>query len=294
MERSGDRRSRYDYLVPQSATPGPAVLKKRLGEELRSLRLAADVTIAQVASELGCQEGKVRHIESGRTPPSKPDLTVMIGLYGAPAEVHQALEELRQAATTKGWWASYRLPPWLQNYVGMEADASLIRIFALELVPGLLQIEAYAHEVHTLGPKIMEPAMIDKRVAARLKRQERLTAEDPPTFHAVISEAALHRLRGAQYAAEQYRHLLAMAKRPNITVNVLPFSQRLHQCMAGGFTLLDFPAGVSAPIAYFDYAIAGQLEPEAKIVSQLSDVYNQLIERSLGDKDSAEFIAEWI
>src|SRR5882672_5804671 len=42
--RSGDRGSSYDYGVPQSATPGPAVLKKRLGEELRALRLAADVT----------------------------------------------------------------------------------------------------------------------------------------------------------------------------------------------------------------------------------------------------------
>jgi transcriptional regulator with XRE-family HTH domain len=270
------------------------VLKRRLGEELRSLRLTADVPLAQVAGELGCQEGKVRHIENGRTPPSKPDLTVMIGLYSAPPEVHQALEELRQAATTKGWWASYRLPTWLQNYVGMEADASLIRNFALELVPGLLQIEAYAREVHTLGPKLMEPAVIDKRVAARLKRQERLTADDPPTFHAVISEAALHRLRGAEYAAEQYRHLLAMGKRPNVTINVLPFSKRLHQSMAGGFTLLDFPEGVSAPVAYFDYATAGQLEHDAKIVSQLSDVYDQLIDMSLGDKDSTEFIAEWI
>ncbi len=233
-------------------------------------------------------------METGRNLPSKSELTVMIGMYGASSDVHQELEELRQAATSKGWWASYRLPTWLQNYVGLEADASLIRIFALELVPGLLQIEPYAREVQTLAQVPVEAADAERHIASKRKRQERLSADQPPEFRAVISEAALHRVRGSEFAAEQYRHLLAMAQRSNITIHVLPFSRRLHPSMSGGFVLLDFPEGVSAPAAYFEYAIAGQLEGDQKIVARMSEVFDQITELSLSADDSVDFITEWI
>ena len=289
---SSDSGSRYYYAVPQP--PGPAVLKKRLGDELRKLRTAASITVAQAATELGCSEGKVRHMELGRNVPSKPDLTVLMTLYGADAEVHAALEELRQAANQRGWWSAYRLPPWLQNYVGMEADASVISNFELELIPGLLQTEAYARATHTRTAHLLTPPEIDRKVAARLKRQERLTAREPATLHAVISEAALHRVRGTDYAADQYRRLVAMSERPNVTINVLPFSKGLHDSLSGGFFLLDFPPGVSAPVAYFEYAISGQMEDDQQIVARLRDVFATLREQSLGAEESTQFISEWI
>src|SRR6266536_6562918 len=122
---------RYDGTVSSTPNAGPAVLKKRLGEELRKLRMAAGITVAGTATELGCGEGKIRHMENGRNVPTKSDLTVMIALYNAPAGVHEELEELRKAATKRGWWSSYRLPSWLHNFVGMEADAALIQTFTL-------------------------------------------------------------------------------------------------------------------------------------------------------------------
>ena len=284
--------ARYHYGVPPAS--GPAVLKKRLGDELRRLRSAADVSVMQAAVELGCSEGKVRHMELGRNSPSKPDLKVLMELYGASAEVHADLEELRQAAGQPAWWSSYRLPTWLQNYVGMETDAATISNFALELIPGLLQTKDYARATHVVTPHLLAPEEIDRKVAARLRRQERLTAEDPVTLHAIISEAALHRVRATDYGPEQYRHLIAMSERPNITINVLPFSKGLHDSLSGGFILLDFPEGVSAPVAYFESAISGQMENDQAIIASLRDVFAHLRAQSLGDEDSAQFIAEWI
>jgi len=176
----------------------------------------------------------------------------------------------------------------------MEADASLIRSFELELIPGLLQIEAYARRVHTLGPNLVDPADVDLMVAARLKRQEALAAAHPVEFRAVISEAAFHRLRGSDFAAEQHRHLLTMAARPNITITVLPFAKRLHQSMSGGFILLSFPDESHAPVAFVDYALGGQMEHEPGVVSQLSDVYDELVKRSLSPEESLAFIRQWL
>jgi transcriptional regulator with XRE-family HTH domain len=268
-------------------------LKKRLGEQLRALRIAAGVPVSRTAAELGCGEGKVRHVENGRNVPSKPDLTVMIGLYGASPEQHEELEDLRKAASNRGWWSAYRLPSWLHNYVGLEADAARIRNFEVELIPGLLQIPAYAREVHALGPVVLDREDIDRKVAARMKRQELLAGPNPVTYHAVISEAALHRIKDTEYADLQYRHLLEMARKPNITIIVLPFSTRVHS-MAGGFILLDFPPEVSSPIAYYDSVPGGQLIHDPKEVAQLSDVYEELATQALNTEETAAFIKEWI
>jgi hypothetical protein len=260
------------------------------------LRLGADVTVAQAAGELGSSEAKVRHMENGRNVPSKPDLTVMIGLYGATAKVHEELEELRQAAASRGWWSSYRLPTWLHNFIGLESDASAIRNLDLELIPGMLQTEAYARMINAVGPRVYQPDEVDRLVAARLQRQELLRGPRAVTYHSIISEAAFHRLHGTStnIASEQFRHLAAMAERPNVTVQVLPFSAGFHESMAGSFVLLAFPRGVSTSVAYLEYAVGGQLEHDPKIVSRLSDVHDSLGERALSAKDSIDFITRWI
>jgi transcriptional regulator with XRE-family HTH domain len=288
--------TRYDHPVTESPNVGPALLKRRLGEELRRLRHAAKVTVAQAAAELGSSEAKVRHLENGRNVPSKPDLTVLIGLYHAPAEVHRDLEELRQAAGDRGWWSSYRLPTWLHNFIGLESDASVIRNLDLELIPGLLQTEAYARMINSVGPKVLPPDEVDRHVAARLKRQELLHEPRAVTYHSVISEAAFYRLHGTKtdIAGEQYRHLVVMAERPNVTVQVLPFSAGFHESMAGSLVLLSFPPGLSTSAAYLEYAVGGQLEHDPRIVSRLSEVHDSLSKRALSAKDSVDFIARLI
>jgi transcriptional regulator with XRE-family HTH domain len=280
--------------VPQPPNVGPALLKRRLGEELRKLRDAAGITVPQAAAELGSSEAKVRHMENGRNVPSKPDLTVLMALYDAPADIRGDLEELRQAAGKRAWSSSYRLPTWLQNLYDMETDATMIRAFELELIPGLLQIEPYANVLHSFGPTVVDPKDADLLVTARLKRQEILTREKPVNFRAVISEAALHRLRDNEFAVDQCRHLLAMAKRPNIGISILPFAKRLHQSMSSGFTLLSFPDDTYAPVAYVDYAFGGQMEHESKKVTRLSEIYEELATKALGAKESAAFIGDWI
>lgn len=270
------------------------MLKKRLGEELRALRVAAEVTVPQTAAELGCGEGKVRHMENGRNVPSKPDLTVMVALYGASAEKHADLEELRTAALSRGWWSAYRLPSWLHNYVGLEADAIRIRNFEVELIPGLVQIREYAWDIHVLGgPMVLTTEDIERKVAARLKRQELLTGRDPVEYHAIISEAALHRVREMQYSEAQYRHLLEMAKKPNVTISILPFSRRLHLSMTGGFTILDFPPDVSSPVAYYDQVTGGQLIHDSREVERFSEVFSELAALAMPPEDSVAALAEW-
>jgi transcriptional regulator with XRE-family HTH domain len=270
--------------------PSPTMRKRRLGEELRKLREASGVAAEQAAAELDCSVAKIRHIEGGRNAPSKSDLTVLCNLYGAGADVHAVLEEIRKSASKPGWWSTYRLPKWLQTYVGAEADAHTVSNFELELIPGLLQTEAYARALHEL----VGASDIGRKVAARGKRQERLTAEDDPlTLHAIISEAALRRLNGAEFGKQQFRHLITMAERPNIHLQVLPFSVGLHVSLSGGFVLLDFDPEVSMPAGYLEYAAGGQLVDDPVVVGTLRERFATLREQAMSERDSVDFIREW-
>ncbi|MGH3914813.1 MAG: Scr1 family TA system antitoxin-like transcriptional regulator, partial [Pseudonocardiaceae bacterium] len=127
---------------------GPTLRKRQLGMELRRLRDAAGLTREVAADEIACSPTKITHLESGRNSPRKAELRVLLQFYGASADEHDALEVMRLEASERGWWFTAKLPEGLAAYVGLEDDASSLRAVALELIPGLLQTEDYAREIH--------------------------------------------------------------------------------------------------------------------------------------------------
>lgn len=151
----------------------------------------------------------------------------------------------------RGWWAKYgALPTNYSMYVGLEGAASEIRTFELAVVPGLLQTEEYARAI-SLGAFPDQPDEVTKRVDLRLARQACLTEEPLLRLWAVIDEGVVRRRTGGgAVIRDQLRHLVDMSKRPNITIQVLPFSEGWHPGTTGSFSVLDFPDGVHSPVAY--------------------------------------------
>jgi transcriptional regulator with XRE-family HTH domain len=279
----------YDHGM----TPlGPTMRRKQLGAELRRLREAAGLRMEDAAAALDCARSRISHIETGRNAVRKPDLEVLLRLYGATGRL-EALEELRREGTRRGWWSIYRLPEWLQAYIGFEADATSVRALELELIPGLLQTEAYARAVHVAGHHMTPSAEVESRVAARMQRQARLTAVAPLELSVVVSEAALRRaLALGSVGIEQLDHLTASAKLPNVHFQVLPFSVGVHRSMSGSFALLAFAPGVSPDIAYQEYAVGGHLVDDQDAVRLLVSLYDELRDQALDADESLTFVSE--
>ncbi|MGH4020001.1 MAG: helix-turn-helix domain-containing protein [Pseudonocardiaceae bacterium] len=274
---------------------GPTIRRHQLGSELRRLREAAGVSRAEAAQIVGCSLTKITHMEIGRSSPRKTELIVLLQRYGADdRETVDELEELRIEAAKRGWWSTARLPGWLAGYVGLEADATSLRTLQLELIPGLLQTEQYARAVHGLSAHLASPEDVDRRVAARMRRQARLDDPDRPLqFSAVISEAALQRCaRHTTVAGDQLRHLLDRAQLRNVELHVLPFSVGLHSSMAGSFTLLGFPRGLLPDAAYQEYAVGGHLIDDESIVARLDRLYGELRDQALDVDESLTVISE--
>lgn len=268
--------------------------RKTLGAELRRLRTCADLTAEQIAQLLGCSQAKVRHMENGRTSPSKAELMVLMDHYEVPEQDRALLEETRQEARKRGWWSTYRLPSWFQDYVGMETDAVRVRTFELELIPGLLQTEAYARATNVVGSHMTEPTEIERKVSARMHRQKRLHEDPPLELHAVVSEAALRRCAAEEtIAVHQFTHLAAMNRRPHVQIQVMPFGAGLHNSMSGSFTLLDFPDDTWPQSAYQEYAVGGHLVDDVAAVTALSNVFDRLCDHALSPDESTKLITQY-
>lgn len=270
---------------------GPSIRRRQLGAALRQLRVDANETREQTAFVLGCSPTKVTYLESGRNVIGKTELIVLIQHYGAEEKL-ATLEELRQEANKRGWWSTARLPEWLAAYVGLETEASSVRSFEMELIPGLLQTGQYAREVHALRGHLTSDDL-ERRVKARLRRQERLTASDPLQLSAVVSEAALARCaRQPSVAGDQFRQLLDWANRPNIEIRVLPFDVGLHSGMAGAFTVLSFPDELLPDAGWQEYALGGHIIDDASDVAFLATLYDELRSQALGCDESLTLLAE--
>ncbi|MGH3934147.1 MAG: helix-turn-helix domain-containing protein [Pseudonocardiaceae bacterium] len=275
-----------------STMAGPTVRRLQLGVELLRLREAAGVSRPDAAAAIGCSEPRIGHIETGRNAPSKSDLIVLVErLYGADETTLAALEELREEASKRGWWSTYRLPKWLAGYVGLETDAISLRCLDIEIIPGLLQTEQYMRRLYTLSapPPAKE---IDRLVRARLQRQSRLTGPDALQLSAVVSQGALERCaRDKAVADAQLAQLRERAAWPNVDLRVLPFDLGLH-VGTGPFTVLAFPDHLLPDAAYQEYAVGGHIIDDPLVVARLATLFDELRGQSLDADESLAMIAQ--
>lgn len=272
---------------------GPTVRARQLGLALAELRTAAGVTQRQAAAELECSQGTIAKVEHGKARIDRAALIVLLQLYGVDDKTINDLDALRLMAGERGWWSTYDLPDWLAGYVGLEHDATGVRTFDLELIPGLLQIEGYARELHTVYG-VLPTQDVDARVAVRLQRQARITTEGHPlALSAVVSQGALERcaVTSDQVGRAQLRHLHDAAQLPNVRVQILPFSHGRHAGMAGAFTLLSFADGTLPDVAWQEYIRGGHIIDDDLSVSHLGRTYDQVSGQALTCDASLTWLA---
>lgn len=272
-----------------SDQPGPALRKRHLAAELTALRLAKDLSHTEVAAAIRRSRSLIGHYEAGSRVPAYTDLKALLELYGATHRLAE-LDELRELANQRGWYDTAGLPQWARVAIGLEADATLVRCFALEVVPSLLQNMDYAREIlrrHHSGE-----ADLQRDVSARMRRQERIGRGLDVTV--VASQALVERTACAgQVGLAQIRWLRDAVRTPGITLQVLPFAAGLHRAGSGSFTVFEFGSDYP-PVGYVMYALGGHLVDDPGVVTGLQDLYRELQELALDSAGTEAFLAEVI
>lgn len=250
-----------DQEVDVPSEPQPTARRRRLGNELRTLREAADLSPRAVADRLGCDVTKISRIELGRSGVRKLDLETMLDLFELNDQTkRRALHALSRESRKKTWWHQYSdiLRPSTQDLLILESEAETILSFEPTLVPGLLQTESYARALITGGAVVSDAEGIEARVKLRMERKQIFDQQEPPQLIAVIDESALHRMiGGAKVMAGQLRHLTEMCRPPGLTIQVVPRDLGAYPGIEGPFCVMSYPDDVGLDMAFLDQRYSG-------------------------------------
>jgi transcriptional regulator with XRE-family HTH domain len=225
---------------------GSTVPRRQLGRYLRELRNGQRLTVRAAAERLEWSEAKMWRIETGQTSLRSLDVEAMCKIYGAPAALTEALMGLAKETKARGWWQAYGdvIPEGFDIYIGLEEAASQLSWYEPELVPGLLQTEAYARTLIEADNRGVDDKEISRRVQVRMARQPLIRrATAPLRLQVALSEGILRRpVGGPQVMAEQLDQLTEVSGLPNVSLRVAPFSAGAHPgVMSGPFVILRFP-----------------------------------------------------
>ncbi|MEU1305057.1 helix-turn-helix transcriptional regulator [Streptomyces shenzhenensis] len=265
-----------------------------LGSQLRRLRESRGITREAAGYSIRASESKISRMELGRVSFKTRDVEDLLTLYGITDEAErESLLSLAREANVAGWWHSYSdvLPSWFPTYVGLEGAASLIRVYEVQFVHGLLQTEEYARAVVRRGMKGASVADVERRVALRLERQKHLVAENAPDFHIVLDEAALRRPYGDREVMRgQLQHLIEISERSNVRLQIMPFSFGGHSGESGAFTILSFPESDLSDVVYLEQLTSALYLDKGEDVAQYEHALKELQQDSPGPDESRDLL----
>lgn len=231
----------------------PTARRRRLSIELKKLREKSALTCAHVGEALDWSGSKVNRMETGSSRVQPSDVDALCRFYGTSDELREFLKSLARQAKTRGWWQVHGsgVPEWFNIYIGLEQDASTLRQYQCELLPGLMQTPAYACELHKSGA-LLSPEDVDRAVRVRMERQAMLTGADAPDAWFIVNEGALRNVIGDRgVMREQLERVLDSAELPSVTLQALPFDSGTYPA-TGSFTMLGFPTREDPDLVYRD------------------------------------------
>lgn len=267
----------------------PTVRHRRLGKELRSLRERAGLSPAAAAAALGWSKSKLTRFETADTRPQPGDVATMLGLYGGDDALKLALMQLARDVRVRGWWAAYSdvLAP---SFAELENDASSIRSWQVEVIPGLLQTPAYARALISMDAS--DDADVNRRLQAREHRKAVLARTDAPTLDVVLDEAVLRRpVGGHEVMREQLGALLDVSRRPNVSIRVLPTESGAYPYIGNGSVMIfGFPREIDPDVAYIESFAGGLFVEDVEQVRTCEEKVQEISAEALSEEDSAALI----
>ncbi|MFH9011035.1 helix-turn-helix domain-containing protein [Streptomyces sp. NPDC017943] len=295
MSAASHRISRLEPYLDRSE-PAPTLLKMLVGVQLAGFREDAGLAQDQAAREVGFSAAKLSRIESGkgRRPPTENDVRALLRLYGTEDYEASVLLKLLQRAGEPGWWQRYDkrlMPEWFDRLVGLQEAAATIRTFEIQYVPGLLQTPEYTKAVVERGLPNAPASEVERRVELRKHRAQLLLRPEAPQLWAIIDESVLLRVLGStEVMRDQLAHLIEMAERSNVTLQVVPLSVTNASAPAIPVTYLRF-GGLDLPdVVYLEHIKSANFLEDRDETEEYRIALDRLADEALKPRDTLELL----
>ena len=274
---------RYDPIMKDRE---PTIRSQQLGEALRHAMKAAGFTASDMARQLDWSPSRVSRLLSGRRGGSGYDVSAFVAVCGLRGHEKERLLNLALDQHRPGFQS--HLPTQLRILIDYESKAVAIAGFEFNLVPGLLQTDAYIRALINEAGSL--PAdEIDDRVRTKLGRKILLSRPHLNFTFYVHEFALLLPVGGSGVMSEQLHSLLRISVRRNISLRVVPASIGAHAAVAGSFRLMEFRD--FSPIVYLDSETSGLFLELPIEIRAYKRILTALDGTALPEGQSREFIS---
>ncbi|MER8185532.1 Scr1 family TA system antitoxin-like transcriptional regulator [Kitasatospora sp. NPDC094015] len=253
------------------------------GGVLESHRKGAGLSQTQVARLVNSHQTTISQLETGKAAPTQwwaEQLDHALQAQGSLVAAYELVAPFLEGST---------VPDWFREFAREEAHAKVVHERASGRISGLLQTEEYMRAQFRHYDPAATPEKINEWVAARLGRQAKFFGPDPARLVVLLDKDTLYRqVGGPQVLHRQLGHVLGMARRPNVTVQVLPFSLGELSGSAVTTLIVELPNGHR--LAYSESSTRGHLISDPAELRTVLDRYDQVRAHALPVRDSARMI----
>ncbi|MGA5822846.1 DUF5753 domain-containing protein [Kitasatospora sp. NPDC094028] len=265
-------------LQETDASSSPAV---RFGQELRRWRRSRRWSQAELGRRMGYSHGLVSYVERAKKPVTLKFAVAADQVFEAGGVFKELWRRISNASLLEGF----------AEFADAESRCRKLRTFELGVIPGLIQTLDYAAalEAGSVRRGTITKEQADGRVDVLARRQKLLEKDSPPIIHAVLDESCLLRtVGGAEIMGPQLDHLLALAERPNITIQVAPFRLGEQRPFLLPVVLLTLPD--RSVVGYAESHSRGHLERGRESLAYWEEDYDHLKVESLDTVTSLAMI----
>ena len=243
-------------LLERRPDMGAKALSRVLGNYLRALRENSGMAPAAAGHHIRAHASKISRMETAHVSLKPRDVEDLLALYGVGDRERTEIARLVQRSAQPDWWQPYGevVPDWLQQLIGLERDAHVIRTYETQFVPGLLQTPDYAEAVVLSGHRLAPEREIEQRVRLRLERQRRMTEPGAPVLWAIIDEGVLYRpVGGREVMREQLAYLMEALRQPGVRLQIASYEASAAATPGAAVTYLRFAQGFLPDVVYLEH-----------------------------------------
>jgi transcriptional regulator with XRE-family HTH domain len=270
---------------------GPRFNRLRVGETIREMRLARELTQVQLGAKVGASGARISRLETGETAPDLALVMNVLDYFEVPEPEQKRLITLARQANEQTWWKISGMQTRQAAFAELESTATRIREYSMVFVPGLLQTPEYA-KVRYADTEANIPFDTEAAVAGRQERQKILVrTKKPVRYEVVLDELVLRRRTAPDDVLEtQARWLAEAAQLPNIEIRVLPIEANLgyHSPVLNSFAIYSYSAAPSVTVVETETTEAQSTDEDQ--LDRYSHLYSRVRAAALDPDDSIKLI----
>jgi transcriptional regulator with XRE-family HTH domain len=272
----------------------PPIRRRQLGIRLTELRKGLGMSQDDAVAATGLSRSTISKIENAEQAILAKNVRLMAMTYGVGAPELDML--LRMAAESKkvGVYLAHSdtAPDFAKDYFELESYASEIWSFESALVFGLFQVPEYIRAVRLTDNPAAGEDELQRAVALRSARQERLFGNRPPVLRVVLDEAVLRRqVGGADVMAAQIARLIEVSRLPTVTLQILPFEVGGYRGMGSPFTILRFDDTPGMDVVYLEHMRSASYYEKPSDLASYVEAFARLGKLALTPKASRSLLA---